>query len=139
YAPKPEQYLSGKQIQLPLYAHIVAADRDRRVFGFGELRTSQGSDPRPFTARDIVSGPDGDVCLAPVRGVDGNPIAKASAAALEVPAAVVGRMRSGRCAPQPKRQCFGCPFREVCRASTIGDPARMRARAQMPLAVESDA
>lgn len=139
YAPKPEQYLSGKQIQLPLYAHIVAADRDRRVFGFGELRTSQGSDPRPFTARDIVSGPDGDVCLAPVRGVDGNPIAKASAAALEVAAAVVGRMRNGRFAPQPKRQCFGCPFREVCRASTIGDPARMRARAQMPLAVESDA
>lgn len=134
-----KHYLEGRSIQLPLYAHMAEEHYGTGVFGFGELRTSQSEDPPALMVRGAVPDGVGGLDLLPVQGSNGNPVKTAKEAALEIAAEQVKRMRAGQFAPQPGRQCFGCRFKDVCRSALIADPARMRNRAQMPLAVSPEA
>jgi hypothetical protein len=129
-------HLEGKHLQLPLYAAMAERHYGRRVFGFGELFTFRDVDPPMIAVGRLAPRgegvalertlPDGDA----VRTVVDITVARA--------AAIVGQMRAGAFAPHDGRTCYGCHLRAVCRASLAADPARGRARARMPLAVDLD-
>lgn len=137
-SPSLNSYLSGEKLhQLPLYVYMAEKHFGRRVFGYGELRTAHSADPRPVQIREMALNPDGRVELIDVPGVSGNPVAASRNIALNVAAGMVRQIRNGRLAPQPGRQCFGCRFKDICRAATMADPARFRDRAQIPLVVDA--
>jgi hypothetical protein len=101
----------------------------------GELRTSQKSDPEPLAVRHLTVGAGDTAQLARAPENNRNLVRDAADASLQKAAGLVEQIRSGDFAPRPGRSCFGCPLAEVCRSSTMGDPARLRQRAQMPLTV----
>lgn len=135
---KPEHYIQGKDFQLPLYSYMAERHFGRGVFAFGELRTAQPKDPDPLSARQVGIGPDGQVQLYKPADLPSNPVAAAQRTAIEIATDLVRSMRAGFFAPQPGRQCYGCIFKDVCRAARMADPARARARAPMPLSVSAE-
>ena len=131
---KPERYLSGDNLQLPLYAAIAASELGHPVFGFGELHTAADGDPSLFAVRTVVPRDGGGIRFDRWSDRD-NPVTAASDAAITRAATIVRGIRSGDFTPQADRECWGCVLRDVCRASKVPDPASHRARASMPVGV----
>lgn len=133
-----DDYLTGDKLQLPLYAAMAEHFYDGRVFAFGELLTSLSDDPGLFAVRELLPSPEGVELVRPQNLPQKNPVASAKRAALQESARRVKKMRKGQFTTQPDRQCWGCHLKDVCRASKLDNPARMRQRAHMPLGVDSE-
>lgn len=147
YQPGADQFLKGKELQLPLYARMLRVHMEqygdgangRHIFGFGILATANPPKSGRLDVRDVTVGEGGEVTLRRNDKLGENPVFRAEVAALRNCAEAVKKMRAGRFAPQPDPDDWGCPLGPLCcqghsRPGTGGG----RWRFEMPVQIDSE-
>ncbi len=144
--PGPEQFLEGKALQLPLYAHMLRRHEEehgsgrRHIYGFGVLTTANPTRSGRLDVRRVRVDDEGRVHLTAHRQLGDNPVLRAERAALREAAGMVKEMRAGRFAPSPDPDTWSCPMGPLCCQRRRGGATRAGGgrRFEMPLRIGWD-
>lgn len=141
--PSPDQFLDGKELQLPLYSYLVREHMERygeprHIFGFGVLATARPDKSGLLAVRQVQTDGDGTVRLAPDDRLGGNPVARAEQTAVRVCARRVKEMRAGRFSPQPDRKTWGCPLGSNCCQRRHGGSTGTSKRFELPVQIDGE-